>query len=220
MEFSLVLILLVLTLLNSIGLIALVRQVGLLHLRNRPLPFLETDEGPEPGQILSFETRSWPVPELSSSVDRVLIGFVSPTCRICATVLPSFEAVSRTQERGEETILVVEAVQERAQEYLDSYKISLPFIAELGSLTRNRIPGTPFAVVADGRGVVLKAGGVNSLEQIELLLDAARLIGSESEEKDELAMISAELAPPDPGALEHERESRAELKGGGTVVSG
>jgi hypothetical protein len=98
-----------------------------------------------------------------------VLGFVSPTCGICRPLLPAFAALAATQPADEGTVLVVDAEADRAAEYLHANNVRLPFIAEAGALRENNIPGTPFVVVADGSGIVLSSGGVNSLEQIESL---------------------------------------------------
>lgn len=160
-----------LTALNSIAVIALVRQVGLLHLRLRPVPALDREEGPQPGAILSF---SPPPGELVPSAERVVLGFFSPTCGVCGPLMPAFQSLASTLSAEEGVVLVTDVDAERARDYLGSKKIRVPVIAEESSFKANGIPGSPYVAVIDRESRVLTRGTVNTLEQIELLLEAAR----------------------------------------------
>jgi hypothetical protein len=75
---------------------------------------------------------------------------------------------------GESVVLVTDAERERGVQYLSRKGIDLPLIADGDALTRNRVPGTPYAVVTDRSLRVQTAGVVNSLEQIESLVEEAR----------------------------------------------
>jgi methylamine dehydrogenase accessory protein MauD len=160
----------------SILLLALARQVGVLHLRLGPRGALEIDEeGPPLGEA--------PEPTDARALDgtEVTIGgpgepqllfFVSPGCPVCRQVLPSLAPAARAARM---TPLAVVDVEERAAR--DAYEHSPPTVRMVASpeLTeRYAIPGTPYAVVLDAIGVVRAKGTVNNLEQIEGLVDTAR----------------------------------------------
>lgn len=178
-----------LTALNALALVALTRQVGLLHIRIRPVPALETEDGPQPGDQLSFLTAPWQLPDLPAAVERFVLGFVSPTCNLCRPLLAGFQSIARAQTAEEATILVTEVDPDRAQEYFQGHGISLPYVAERNVLQANRIPGSPFVVVTDSTGKVLSAGAVNSLEQVEFLIDQARTDGAGPDERDALRPV-------------------------------
>jgi len=71
-------------------------------------------------------------------------------------------------------LLVAEADQLTLSDYVTEHNIRLPVISDRDFLRENRIPGVPFAIVATHDGAVRAAGGVNSLEQIEMLLARSR----------------------------------------------
>lgn len=158
----------ILVVLNSVVIIALTRQVGLLHVRLKPLPALLTEEGPQPGDALELFSAPW---QRDGSLRRVILAFVSPTCGLCSTLMPSFDNLAKHLPDNEALMLVMDTSEHRATQYLLSHRVSVPFVASPDTIKANGIPGTPFIVVTDGNGVVEASGAVNSMEQIEWLID-------------------------------------------------
>jgi uncharacterized membrane protein YphA (DoxX/SURF4 family) len=124
---------------------ALYRQVGVLTLRIGPrVPFELAEEGPAIGQA---------APELDGLRGRrsEVVFFFSSTCSLCRQLSPGVAALAR---QG----LAVRVVEEEVEE---------------AAFTRWNVPGTPFVVhLVDG--VVAAKGTVNTLEELELLLDAGK----------------------------------------------
>jgi hypothetical protein len=137
----------------AVVVIALARQIGVLHLRLSPLGALEIDdEGPPLGQAPPARTAKAPdgTPTLLGGPGPLrLVAFTSPTCPICEQVVPSIPSAAAAAR------LVPQIVSDPDLE------------AAYG------VPGVPFLVVLDGSGVVRSKGTVNSLEQIEGLIDTA-----------------------------------------------
>ncbi len=125
--------------------LALYRQVGVLTLRLGPrVPFELAEEGPEVGAR---------APALDGLRGRraEVVFFFSATCRLCRALGPGVAALAR---QG----LAVRVVEEEQDE--DAFK-------------RWNVPGTPFVVhLIDG--VVAAKGTVNTLEELETLLEAGR----------------------------------------------
>lgn len=161
----------VMCVLNAIGVIALIRQVGLLHLRIKPVPAMEHELGPAKGFPLVLPA------ELSSLATRLaaryVVAFVSPTCRVCGPLVPILGHLNRSLPGDMGLLLVLDASEERATEYLTGKGVRLPFVANSTAFTTNQVPGAPWALITDSDGVVLAGGAVNTLEQIELLIDSA-----------------------------------------------
>jgi methylamine dehydrogenase accessory protein MauD len=159
-----------LTLVNSIAVIGLIRQIGVLHLRIQPVAGLKGAGGPELGRRVNLGSQ--PLEELArktSGSERFLLGFISPTCSLCAPLLPAFEALSRANAAA--VLLVSDTDQDRAREYLNSKHVRLPVYASEDAFHLNDVPAAPFVVITDREGRVTASGGVNSLEQIELLIE-------------------------------------------------
>ncbi len=125
--------------------LALYRQVGVLTLRIGPrVPFEIAEEGPELGSR---------APELDGLRGRraEVVFFFSTTCRLCRQLGAGVAALAR---QG----LAVRVVEEEQEE--EAFKLW-------------NVPGTPF-VVHVVEGVVVAKGTVNTLEELESLLDTGR----------------------------------------------
>ena len=137
----------------AIVVVALARQIGVLHLRLDPLGALEMDdEGPPLGEAPPARAARGAdgTPTLVGGPGpRRLLAFVSSTCPICERLLPSLPAAAGTGG------LVAQVVSDPDLE------------------TAYGVPGVPFVVVLDELGVVRAKATVNTLEQIEGLIDTA-----------------------------------------------
>jgi methylamine dehydrogenase accessory protein MauD len=159
--------------LNSLAVIGLIRQVGLLHLRIRPVGALATEEGPKQGDELAFDRSPWDMQTAGAGADQLLLSFISPTCSLCDSLIRGLDSLAVGIRPRIGTVLLTDAVLDRATEYVRSRGSKLPILADDAVLRANDIPGTPYGVVIDRSHRVLAAGGVNSLEQLEVLIDAA-----------------------------------------------
>jgi thiol-disulfide isomerase/thioredoxin len=133
----------------SVIVVALLRQIGVLHTRLQPLGVHPAGEGPEPG------TAAPPVPRVTyAGHAATLLAFTSPTCAICRDLRPSLAAIE-----GQYTdVSVVEVALDES---------SAPVF------TAFSVRSTPYVVAVGGDGIVRGAGVANSLEQIEVLLGQA-----------------------------------------------
>lgn len=126
----------------AVMLLALYREVGVLQRRLGPRGPLEVDhEGPPVGT---------PAPHLVGlrGQGSELVVFASPGCRLCRELEPAIRAVERA---GQRVVRVREDLQP-------------------DDCARYGVPGTPFLVhVVNGR--VASKGLVNTLEQVEILLE-------------------------------------------------
>jgi len=142
--------------------VALARQVGTLHLRLGPRGALEIDtEGPSLGEALpSVDARDADGASvvLGGTGRKRLVLFSSPTCIVCREVAPAVPAAARAADL-------------------------LPQILHDPDAERTfDVPGTPFILGLDELGIVRAKGTVNTLEQVEGLVDtAARRMKEEGE---------------------------------------
>lgn len=160
----------------SVLVLALARQIGVLHLRLGPRGALEIDdEGPPLGEA--------PEPADASALDgrRVTVGgpgepqllfFVSPGCPICRELLPSLAPAARAARMT--PVAIVDVEEPVAREAYTHADPGVPLVAAPELAGSYDVPGTPYAVVLDAIGVVRAKGTVNNLEQIEGLVDTAR----------------------------------------------
>ncbi len=157
--------------------LALARQIGLLHERSAPLGAMMVDRGPEVGEqapvfrVTDEEHRELVVGGRADDGRDRLLFFMSPTCPICETLLPTLRAFA-THERLV-PVLVSDGTAEEHTSFLGKGLIrELYYVrsAELGM--RYQIGRVPYAVLIDHEGVIQAKGLVNTREHLESLVEA------------------------------------------------
>jgi hypothetical protein len=158
---------------DSVAIIALTRQVGLLHLRTgpRPAPRPQPRPGPQPGSRLRLDV---PPGLIGSQHELILYGFVRPDCGTCTAALPAFSSVAAGLPGNERALLVSDGDEARIRAHLAAQGVTVPLLAGPQLLQANDIPGTPYAVVADRAGTVIAAGAAIAAAHLEELLGQAR----------------------------------------------
>jgi methylamine dehydrogenase accessory protein MauD len=157
--------------------VALARQIGTLHLRLGPRGALEMDdEGPPLGEGLA------PIEATALDGRRVALGgpgtpqlllFVSPGCQVCEQVLPSIGAVA--QNAGMAPYIVTDLDPTETALSFAHKRLNAPVVPSVEAARAYSVPGTPYVVALDELGVVRAKGTVNNLEQMEGLVDTARV---------------------------------------------
>ena len=131
----------------SVMVVGLLRQVGVLHTRLRPMGVHFAGEGPE---------RLAPAPPVPGveygGHTMTLVAFSSPTCDVCRALLPSLHAMERQYR---DLQLVEVELAEQTQPVFSAF----------------RVRSTPYVVTVDRAGVVQGRGVANSLEQVEVLVE-------------------------------------------------
>jgi methylamine dehydrogenase accessory protein MauD len=154
--------------------VALARQVGLLHLRLRPLGAGRTEDGPPIGARFDLSAAAslggGQIPVVVPGY-LSLITFVNPGCSTCS---PTLDAVKRLRavERDVRFIVAVDGEERQGIKYVQSY--GLMNVIDPGSIGILDSRSRPFVVVLRHDGTVLASGVPNTLEQLEVLLAEAR----------------------------------------------
>lgn len=170
-------VLLVLVTILAIMVLALARQVGMLHERITPVGALINDQGPEVGTSLAQITGQDLAGENQeiSVTSPTLLAFVSPTCPVCKRVLPILKAIA--SQEGFQLVLASDGQPEKQREFVESaglanyhYLISKELGMRLG------VGKLPYLFVLEAGGKIAAKGLVNTREHIESLL-AARETG-------------------------------------------
>jgi methylamine dehydrogenase accessory protein MauD len=163
-------------------LLALTRQLGVLHERIAPAGALMINRGPAIGDVVpALEVVDLAGRELRIGAARAdgrstLILFVSPTCPVCKALLPVVTS-SRQQERDWlEVVLASDGEPAEHRQFVQQHQLqdcSYVLSPALGlSFQVNRLP---FAALIDQAGVLRARGLVNSREHLESLFEAQRL---------------------------------------------
>jgi thiol-disulfide isomerase/thioredoxin len=141
----------------AVAVVALLRQIGVLHARIAPMGTHFAGEGPD----LDSHAPAIGLDYTRSSL--TVLAFTSPTCTICRELKPSLDALRRqdrtlrleTFDLGDETQAVFDAFSVRS---------------------------TPYFVTIDSSAHVRGRGVANSMEQLEELIRESRLTSQSAEQ--------------------------------------
>lgn len=184
-------------LLVALGLVvvALTRQIGLLHERIAPVGALATSAGLDVGDEvpeLSLQTLDGAALQLAEQ--RTLLFFLSPTCPVCETILPTLKRIAREEASDLRVILASDGDPEEHARFAREKQLdrsAYVLSQELGM--RFEVAKLPYAVLIDAAGRVAAKGIVNTREHIESLFEAERFrVGSIQEflhRNEELPML-------------------------------
>jgi methylamine dehydrogenase accessory protein MauD len=163
-------------------LLALTRQLGVLHERIAPAGALMINRGPAIGEavapidVVDLQGRELRIGATSGDGRSTLILFLSPTCPVCKTLLPVLRS-SRNQERDWLDVVLAsdgEPAQHR-QFVLDHQLADFPYVLSPALGLSYQVNRLPFAALIDQAGVLRARGLVNSREHLESLFEAQRL---------------------------------------------
>ncbi|NQY90261.1 MAG: methylamine dehydrogenase accessory protein MauD [Deltaproteobacteria bacterium] len=179
---------------------ALSRQVGLLHERVAPAGALAPAKGPTVGQAaprLSLTTLDGSSLELGApSPDGrdTLLFFLSPTCPLCRTLLPTLLRVAADEDASARVVLAGDGDPDEYRRYAhDNGVSSLPLVVSTELGLAWQVSKLPYAALVDGDGLLRARGMVNTREHLESLFEARRLGVASVQEY--LELESAALEP-------------------------
>lgn len=161
----------------GLALLALARQVGVLHIRVAPAGALATTGGPSVGSSTgavatrTLDGKPITVGGHAHGVKLRLLLFVSAQCPLCKAMIPTAKSFARHERVALTFVGDDDPAAQRAliaQQGIDAY----PFVngPEVGQAFG--VSKLPFAVLLDADGVVLSKGLVNSREHLESLVVA------------------------------------------------
>jgi methylamine dehydrogenase accessory protein MauD len=162
--------------------LALVRQIGVLHERIGPAGALLLKRGLQVGQpvpsmsLTDLSGRSVTIGAPSDSGRSTLLVFLSPTCPVCKLLLPVVKSSRTSESAWLELILASDGVEDEHRRFIAANKLEeIPYVlsAELGMSFQ--VERLPFAAVIDEGGILRARGLINSREHLESLFEAKRL---------------------------------------------
>lgn len=168
----------------SIIVLALARQIGVLHERIAPVGALALGQGPQPGEAaprIDAETLAGtPVTIGGKRPDGQpqLLFFVAPSCPVCKQLLPTARLVAESERAA--LLLVGDGDHRPHRDMAERFNIPLTdFVnsADVGQIYR--VGKLPYAVLIDDDGAIVAQGLVNTREHLESLF-AARETGHHS----------------------------------------
>lgn len=162
--------------------VALTRQIGVLHERVFPVGALVMPGGPKVGETApvvaatDLAGRALTVGGVAADARSTLVFFVSPTCPVCKTLLPTVLSLIARAEPPTRLVLASDGDPAEQRAFVACAGLGAhPYVvsSELG--LAYQVGKLPYAVLIDAAGVLRAKGLVNTREHVESLFEAARL---------------------------------------------
>jgi methylamine dehydrogenase accessory protein MauD len=162
--------------------VALVRQIGVLHERIGPAGALLLKRGlkiGEPVPAIAVTDLSGHGVTIGAPSDRgrsTLLVFLSPTCPVCKVLLPVLKSSRAAESAWLELILASDGSEDEHRRFVAANGLrDIPYVlsSELGMSFQ--VERLPFAAIIDEHGVLRARGLINSREHLESLFEAKRL---------------------------------------------
>jgi methylamine dehydrogenase accessory protein MauD len=160
--------------------LALARQVGILHERVAPAGALMPTTGPKVGEL----TEAMSIADLGGQAitvggpnpDRLhtLVMFISPTCPVCKSLVPTAKSLASAERNRLRLVFASDGDKiEQHQAYakdldLDQY----PYVLSQKLGMAYEVSKLPFAVLIGADGTLESKGLVNTREHLESLIEA------------------------------------------------
>jgi methylamine dehydrogenase accessory protein MauD len=161
----------------SLTVLALARQVGVLHERVAPAGALINSAGPGVGEqsprleAIALAGNAITVGGKLAAGKALLMLFVSQTCPICKKLIPIALDFARSERL--EVLFVGDADLSEQKKLIDRFGIDeRRFVNGAAIGMAYRVDKLPFAVLLDDQGVIAAKGLVNSREHFESLIIA------------------------------------------------
>ncbi len=166
----------------GVGLLAVVRQLGVLHERIAPTGALMLAKGlamgaPAP-QVAAHDLGGTLHVIGAPRVDTraTLLVFLSPTCPVCKLLLPVIKSSLVAERDWLDIVLASDGDIAQHREFVDLQRLgSFPYIVSAPLGVSYQVSRLPFAVLIDAQGMLRARGIVNSREHLESLFEAKRL---------------------------------------------
>lgn len=158
-----------------VSVIALARQVGVLHERIAPMGALVTSDGPKAGDLAPVVTEKTLTGDIltvgGEKAKRTLLLFVAPDCPVCKKIIPIAMVLSRSDNL--DLVFMGDGKSEAYEAMVTHYKMgAYPLINSTNIGMTYHIDKLPSAVLIKADGTIAAKGLVNSREHLESLVVA------------------------------------------------
>jgi methylamine dehydrogenase accessory protein MauD len=159
--------------------LALVRQIGVLHERVAPAGALMVRGGPAVGERAPvFELDDWSgrkhaIGGRSPDGKSTLLFFLSPSCPVCKSLLPILDSIRTAETRWLRVLLASDGARSEHEAFVRAHRLDRkPYLLSTELALEYRVGQLPHAVLIDEEGVLRAFGLVNTREHIESLFEA------------------------------------------------
>jgi len=174
------LVLWVLVIVLALIVLALARQVGILHERVAPAGALQPVEGPKVGelteamQLEDLEGGSVTVGGENADGLATFVLFISPTCPVCRSLVPTAKSLAR-KEASRMRLVFASDGDSREQHVAYARDLALddyPYVLSQALGMTYQVSKLPFALLIGADGTLQSKGLVNTREHLESLVEA------------------------------------------------
>jgi methylamine dehydrogenase accessory protein MauD len=165
-----------------VALLAVIRQLGVLHERLAPVGALMLAKGLKVGEpapaitVEDLDRRSITFGTARADDRATLLMFVSPTCPVCKALLPVLKSSLASERDWLDIVLASDGENAVQREFVQAQRLNnFPYVVSAALGIAFQVSRLPYAALIDAQGVLRARGIVNSREHLESLFEAKRL---------------------------------------------
>ncbi len=163
----------------GVAVLALARQIGILHQRLPPAGALKLAASLAVGQpapvveVSDFAGQPLAIGAADPAALDTLLVFVSPSCPVCKSLLPALRAIRRREKPSTKVILASDGPRLEHADFIAAESLrEFTYVLSEALGIAYGAGRLPHAVLIDGAGVVRASGLVNSREHLDSLFEA------------------------------------------------
>ena len=162
-----------------VGLLALSRQIGVLHERIRPVGALSLGKSLATGS----EAPSFTLPSMTGGATSLggrshdgkstLVFFLASTCPVCKTLLPIVKTLARQEANWLRVVFASDGAEDEHKTIIDRHGLAdFPYVLSTELGVAYQVGKLPYGFVIAPDGIISAHGLLNTREHIESLLEA------------------------------------------------
>ena len=199
----------VLVVMLSLLVLALSRQVGILHERVAPAGALMPTNGPKVGELTqeislkSIHDQTLTIGGASTGNLASFILFISPTCPVCKSLVPTAKSLVTSESHRMQLLFASDGdTLEQHQRYAKDLDLgNYPYALSEALGRAFEVNKLPFAVLIDADGILKGKGLVNTREHMESLIES--MDSGVVSVQEYIGSIQNEQEDIEPSAMEH-----------------
>ena len=193
----------------SLLVLALSRQVGILHERVAPAGALMPTNGPKVGELTeeislkSIHDQVLTIGGASTGNLASFILFISPTCPVCKSLVPTAKSLVTSESHRMQLLFASDGdTLEQHQRYAKDLDLgNYPYVLSEALGRAFEVNKLPFAVLIDADGILKGKGLVNTREHMESLIES--MDSGVVTVQEYIGSIQNERENTEPSAMEH-----------------
>lgn len=166
----------------TVAVLALARQIGVLHERIRPVGALALGHALKAGEVApefklaGLSGGAVVLGGASPQGRATLLFFLSPTCPVCKVLLPVVKSVQDSARAWLRIVLASDGDAPEHLEFIRQHSLErFPYVLSTQVGMAYQVVKLPYAVLIGVDGSIVAHGLINNREHLESLFEAARL---------------------------------------------